>query len=332
MTPKDGYRASLHWRTVFALALIWTSSQAAPLRGPTHVHAAVFAGMDDGTRNRFLETETPMLGATLTVNPDFPLDESAISGIAIDSTNSVHQSGVLITPRHYVAADHNGSSAPWFRGSDGVIREYQTTGSIRLTTDYFLDGMPMTGNSDIRIWTLDDSAPLPGDHGVQPMPILTGPPAAFLDRELFVSDQFNRFGRNLIDDVALSTFTETDDVPNQPTNAIFYDYDSLASGNGVGSDEIYLSSGDSGNAAIAVVDGSVALVGNHFGIITDTSPPISVSTWLSPYVAQINEYTSSQAGGYTVSTIVVVPEPSSAFALGSFAIGAALHRRKRRPL
>ena len=281
---------------------------------PSPLDAATFAGMDDGTRNRFLESGPPELGSTLTINPDFPLDESAISGIAVDSQdpdNFTNRSGVLITPRHYVAANHFNSSAPWFRGSDGVVRQYETVASTLLTTDFMFEGELMTGNSDIRIWTLDDSVALPGAHGVMPLPILSGPQGGFFGREIHAGDQFNQFGRNIIDEIGLATFGTTDDVPNQPTFAIVYDLDLVGTPGSVGGDEIFLQGGDSGNAALAVVDGQVALVGNHFGVDGTEIPPISVSTWLSPYVDQINAYTSAQAGGYTVSTVMVVPEPAS---------------------
>ena len=294
---------------IFVLVL----SIVAPAR---FADAAVFAGVDDGMRERFNGAGAPSIGATFALNPNFPISESQISGIAIDSNGGSHQSAVLITPKHYVAANHNATTAPWFRGSDGVIREYQTVGSTLLTTDFEFDGMMMTGNSDIRIWTIDDSMPLPGDHGVTPIPILQGPQGGFINRELFASDQFNRFGRNVIDDIDLATFSNNGaGVPNQPTFGIVFDFDTLASGNGVGPDEIHLASGDSGNAAIAVVDGNVALIGNHFGVDNTANPQLSVSTWLSPYVGQINNYTSAQSGGYTVSTITVIPEPGSAFAL-----------------
>lgn len=292
--------------------------------------AAIFAGVDDGTRSRFLGGAAPVLNSPIAVNPDFPINETLISGIALDSNGSLHQSAVLITPRHYVAAAHNATTAPWFRGSDGIVREYPTVSSTLLTTEYELDGMTLVGNSDIRVWTLDDSVPLPGSHGVTPLPILTGTPAAFFGREIYASDQFNSFGRNIIDELALSTFSSTDDIPNQPTFSIVYDFDSLASGNAVGPDEIFLRSGDSGNAAIAIIDGNVALVGNHFGIDPDARPQLSVSTLLAPYVDQINAHTSQQPGGYTVSTIVLVPEPSSGLAMAIATTTIVLARRRRR--
>ena len=299
---------------------------------PSPASAATFAGMDDGTRDRFLESGPPTLGSALTVNPAFPLDESAISGIAIDSqdpTNFTSRSGVLITPRHYVAANHYNSSAPWFRGSDGIVRQYETVGSTVLTTDYLLDGVPMTGNSDIRIWTLDDSVALPVDHGVTPMPILTGPQGGFIGREIYAGDRFNQFGRNLIDEIDLATFRFTGEIPDQPTFAIVYDLDPVGTGGSVGADEIFLQPGDSGNAALAVVEGQVALIGNHFGVSGAAIPPISVSTWLSPYIPKINDYTSAQVGGYTVTSIMVVPEPGSGGVL-FFVSAVCLIRRRAR--
>ena len=85
---------------------------------PASAEAAVIAGFDAVRHNRFL--------TGFESNPAFFINEGLISGVALNRAT-------LITPQHYVTARHANTSAPIFRGSDGVVRTYATAGGTTLT-------------------------------------------------------------------------------------------------------------------------------------------------------------------------------------------------------
>lgn len=291
--------------TVIALAFV--SNQAT---------AALIAGFDPERHNRFLADGTP--------NPGFLMDEAMISGVGLSPA-------VLITPLHYLSATHIGSGAlnPQFRGSDGVVRTYESGpsgSSVQLTTNLPGGG---TAPSDLQLHRLKD--PIPSEHGVQPLALIGGSTDDLIGREFFVTGQANQAGRNVIDDVVIAQFTGG----VTPSFVIQYSFDSETNGGrgSLGVDEAGLLSGDSGRAALLRVGDEFVVLGTHFGIDLPEGeiPNLNVlynsfSTIITPYLKDITALTS--ADGYSIS-VVAVPEPSSVL-LGSLACVMILSFRYRR--
>ena len=124
-----------------------------------------------------------------------------------------------------------------------------------------------------------------------------------------------RVGRNELDGFY-------DDVVLVPptanvTDMITYDNDSP----GLGADEAYLQSGDSGGPLFITVGSELVLIGIHAG----TDPTLSASSFLSNYSTEISAIV--EAGGESLTLISAVPEPSSSLL---FALGAVILMLRRR--
>ena len=124
-----------------------------------------------------------------------------------------------------------------------------------------------------------------------------------------------RVGRNELDGFY-------DDVVLVPpaanvTDMITYDNDSP----GLGADEAYLQSGDSGAPLFITVGSELVLIGIHAGI----DPTLSASSFLSNYITEISALV--EAGGESLTLISAVPEPSSSLL---FAMGAVILMLRRR--
>ena len=124
-----------------------------------------------------------------------------------------------------------------------------------------------------------------------------------------------RVGRNELDGFY-------DDVVLVPpaanvTDMITYDNDSP----GLGADEAYLQSGDSGAPLFITVGSELVLIGIHAGI----DPTLSASSFLSNYITEISAIV--EAGGESLTLISAVPEPSSSLL---FALGAVMLMLRRR--
>ena len=264
-------------------------------------------------------------------NPTFLIDEALIRGIGVNSR------AALITPRHYLTAAHSPSTSATFRDPTGTLRTFSTVSSVDfVTTDP--DG---TGTSDLRMYTIDDAGPLPTDFGIDPLAVFGGETATLVGREFFVYGNGARAGRNVIDDVQVVTF----DTGARPTENILYLFDTDTNGGsgGLGGDEAGLQGGDSGYSALIDVDGTLAVIGPHFGIdvpdgTTVAQQPnyLSATTLATRYLDQIDAVTLAQ-GNFLAQRVsfTAVPEPSTAIALvGMFATWVARRRKqsfKRQP-
>lgn len=281
--------------------------------------AAVFDSFDPSVHSRFL--------ANGDVNPAFFVPESSITGVAGDPSDPDNRA-VLITPFHYLTAGHVSEFSPMFRGSDGVLRTYTGTTFVDLTTN----AGTVTGGSDLRLVRLD--APIPAAHGVTPLALLDGNPSDIIGQELTVFTAGNLAGRNVIDNIVISSFAGG----TSPTFAVQYGFDTATNGGtgGLGADEVGLTGGDSGHAALVQIGDEFAVVGTHFGIdISMGQVPSagdqynSFTSLVTPYLDEIDSIT--QADGFSIRTLSVsaVPEPAHwIFVLG---IGLALVTfRKRR--
>lgn len=271
--------------------------------------AAIFADFDSATHDRFLPGDLP--------NPGFLIDEAQLSGLALDR-------GVLITPQHYITATHTTVPSVSFRGTDGVIRTYNSVSSQSLLTTVLGEGDVA---SDIRIHRIAS----PVDPSIVPLPVAIGGMSNFVGQEIIAYDQNGRAGRNIIEAVGQVEF----DTGNGDSETVVFRFDTDTNGGtgGLGDDEIRLVGGDSGHAALISIDGQIGVIGAHMGVAFaadegTTGLHYSFSTLLSPYESQLN--TIVEADGYSLSTLAVtaIPEPSSVSVL-MMLIGCFLQRRRR---
>ncbi|QDT12609.1 PEP-CTERM sorting domain-containing protein [Planctomycetes bacterium K23_9] len=315
----------------------------------TNALAAVFANYTPSRHDRFLSDGS--------VNNDFIMAGFDLSGISLGTPGDGTTGGVdpiggtsraiLITPQHYISANHASTTTPRFRGSDGVIRSYTSSSSTQLTTTR-ADGT--SDPSDIRLFTL--SAPIPESDLVNPFAIYSGSTNLLVGEEFFLisnpsvnADESltHRAGMNVIRDVEEVGFGA---AGTSPTTNIYYTFDTAANGgsNGTGGDtlgidEAGLIGGDSGNPALIAIDGQLAVLGTHFGISVPSGKSASAgdfyhnySTLLTPYLSEIEMLTAADGQSiYRLSiSVTAVPEPSSALLLFFVAAGG-MHRRSRRP-
>ena len=279
------------------------------------LQASVFAQFDAARHDRFL--------ADGSVNPTGLLASFDTSGVGFNSR------AVLISSKHYITAHHLPTGTPSFRGSDGVVRSYATSGFTQLTT---IDPVA-PGLSDIRLYTLAD--PIPVLHGVAPVAIAAGSSSSFVGEEFFLVGQGNTVGKNVIDQTTPVSFAGG----VSPSHSIFYSFDTDTNGGsgGLGGDEAGLIGGDSGHPALIDVNGQLALIGTHFGI---SVPPgnnaangdfyFNFTTRLTPYLDEINTLVAADGESITtlsLDSVVAVPEPNSLIVLSAF--GLVLIRRRK---
>jgi hypothetical protein len=185
--------------------------------------------------------------------------------------------------------------------------------------------------SDVYVGRL--TAPIPdGDH-IAHYPVLmlssSNNYAAYVGMTIYNYGRPYDVGRNVIS--SIQPYAEG----GQDGPGMFFNYDSP----GLGSDETYLIGGDSGGPSFAVVDGKLALLGEHFstygtsGLIPfdGGAPKAGDGSWWSvdgflPYF--VNDINAILPEGQQIAT--VVPEPSSMILLlaGLLAAGALATRRR----
>ncbi|WP_168565881.1 hypothetical protein [Crateriforma spongiae] len=283
--------------------------------------AAVFDSFDPDRHVRFA-TGAISVGSELPVNSGFLIDHNQISGVGINSV-------ALITPQHYVTADHAATGVAQFRGSDGIVRQYASNGFTTIARG--------GNNTDIRIYTL--AYPIPTAHGVKPLSIATAPFAPdWMDRNLYVFGKRNVEGTSMqvagVNDVSVVA-SNVELNTGQITNSIEFAFE-----RGTSSDEIGLQGGDSGSTTLTWAGGQLVLAGLNSGIQTGVSPTdtsgvyLNYVTYLGGYVNEINDYvgqTEYQGQALSISTISVtaVPEPGTLLACGVIA-GVGVVRNYRR--
>ena len=274
--------------------------------------AAIIAGLNADRHDRFLSDDSP--------NPGFFVDESQLTGLAL-------KRGALISPRHYVTATHITSENVTFRGSDGVLRTYNSIDSLSLTT--LVEGEPPTA-SDIRVHRLDQEV----DSSITPLPVVVGDLDALVGNELIAFDRNVRAGRNLIDAVGVVEF----ESGNGDTVAIQYSFDTDTNGGsgGFDPDEIGLLTGDSGNIALIDINGQIGLIGAHMGIDVPEGNDPNQGDFYNSFSTVVGAYQSElisilAADGYTLQTIAItaIPEPGPvAFLIAGYLVFFARRRRQ----
>ena len=253
-------------------------------------------------------------------NSGFFVDESQLSGLA-------YRSAVLISPRHYVTANHIAGDTATFLGIDGIERTYMSSSSQRLLTNVVGEGLV---GSDIRVHRLDNEV----DPAIRPLPIIVGSDAAFVGREVIAFEQHSWAGRNIIDAVEVVEF----DNGTGDTNTIRFSYDTDTNGGtgGLGIDEIGLLSGDSGSTGLMMVDGTLGIIGTHMGIDVPDGKNAgagdrydSFTTVLSGYEDQLTDILSADNYQLMKLSITAIPEPSFFVLLGFAFVGMTVRRIRR---
>jgi len=222
-----------------------------------------------------------------------------------------------ISDTYYVTA--------WHARAIGPATFYETNDPLGTTVTVGWDSLTRIGSTDIAIGRFSSS---PGSsiaiYGIadETTTQATFASSSYFDMEAFVvglngtggntTTNF-RVGRNemdgFYDDVALTATNITD--------MITYDRDSP----GLGADEAYLQSGDSGGPLFTTLGSELVLTGIHAGI----DPTLSASSFLSNYITEISAIV--EAGGESLTLISPVPEPSSSLLIALGAVILSLRRR-----
>jgi hypothetical protein len=299
------------WPLLTALVAGFAALAASPLS-----EAAVFSAYNPAIHNRFVTGTTP--------NPTFLLSSYNLTGVGID-TPSTH-GALLITPQHFIAANHFKSSTVSFLDASGATQNFSGVTYTAMTTT-FDDGTGnmVTMDSDLVIGRLPSA--IPGSMGISPLPIAIGDPSLFAGEQLFVFGQNNQAGRNLIDDIVLVAVSDGAGGIQLPTFTTAFDFDTPTNGGtgGVGDDEIGLVGGDSSYQTLMLIDGQLAAVGANFAV--SGAPPSNYSNFSSfaaHYLDQIQALVGQD--GHSVSTLTI-PEPSSILLLGGATALLLLRRR-----
>ena len=223
-----------------------------------------------------------------------------------------------ISDTYYVTA--------WHARASGTLTFYEDNDPLGNTVTVNAPSLTRISNTDIAIGRFSSSpGPTIAIYGIADefTTQATFASSSYYDMEAFVvglnntgtgTTQF-RVGRNELDGFY-------DDVVLVPpaanvTDMITYDRDSP----GLGADEAYLQSGDSGGPTFITVGSELVLIGIHAG----TDPTLSADSFLTNYIPQISAIV--EAGGESLILISPVPEPSSALLLGLGAVTLILRRR-----
>jgi hypothetical protein len=230
----------------------------------------------------------------------------------------------MISPSFFISATHAHPGA----GAGVTFYPGNTTSGTSYTG--IVAGGTQIQSTDIWLGWLTQA--IPGTANIASYPVLTlGSDSAYLGRQIYNYGQSNYVGTNVIS--SIQSYTEI----GETMTGMFFDYDLAA-----GADETYLIGGDSGGPSFAVVNGQLALLGEHFstwgtsgqpgapggGIPTDdgnghltngdpntSNPSGEVGQWWSvdgfvpDYISDINAAMAAAGSSERVTT--VVPEPSS---------------------
>lgn len=252
------------------------------------------------------------------------------SGVGNTSTSGAGQWATMISPSYFVSAAHYhpgpGASLTFFTGNDpnGASHTY-SVGATTFQGSY--KGLP----SDL--WVGKLTSPIPTSDHITYYPIANlGGDSEYNNLPIFVYGVPNLIGRNAIDNGGIVDAPENvNDDPNLPvvkdTRSMQYTYNTGAAG--VGADEAYLVTGDSGAPSFAIVDGSLALVGAHYyhsGTDSGANGDFSGDTFVPFYASQINAALTGSG-----EQVTLVPEPGTGvLLLGAGVIFAGRRRRSVR--
>jgi len=223
-----------------------------------------------------------------------------------------------ISDTYYVTA--------WHARASGTLTFYEDNNPLGNTVTVNAPSLTRISNTDIAIGRFSSSpGPTIAIYGIADefTTQATFASSSYYDMEAFVvglnntgtgTTQF-RVGRNELDGFY-------DDVVLVPpaanvTDMITYDRDTP----GLGADEAYLQSGDSGGPTFITIGSELVLIGIHAG----TDPTLSADSFLTNYITEISAIV--EAGGESLTLISPVPEPSSSLLIALGAVILSLRRR-----
>jgi len=230
----------------------------------------------------------------------------------------------MISPSYFVSANHYhpavGDTVYFYYSNDpNGGYETRTVLSGQQIVDYY-------GNSDL--WLGKLSAPVSAQVAIYPI-LLLDTIGAYEGRELYAFGLSNtspahpnvRLGRNNIDPDSFAQYTDG------VTTSVAYTFDYNTT-SGLGADECFLKTGDSGGPSFSVVNGVPALVGIHwFNVYTKTEPyePIASGDTFVPWY--LWELADAMVGE---QPSVVIPEPGTLVLLVVAGLVLCQHLRLRR--
>jgi hypothetical protein len=236
----------------------------------------------------------------------------------------------MISPQYFITAYHwpanSASTLTFCEGNTTTsgVHTYAVDTGFHFTTTY--QGQP----TDVYLGRL--STPIPAEDHIAFYPVLTLPNLSdYVGKTVFNYGNPNTVGRNVISKV--EPYLEGGEYGY----GMFFNYDVP----GVGADETYLIGGDSGCPSFAVVNGSLALLGEHFstygtsGLIPfdGGAPKATDGSWWSVdgfLPTCIDQLNSVLPAGQQVSTVVPEPGTGLFLALAMASLWAVAWRRERR--
>ena len=208
----------------------------------------------------------------------------------------------MISPQYFITAYHlpanSQSTLTFHEGNDA------SSGAHTYDVDTGFGFVTTNNNQPSDVYLGRLTAPIPATDHIVFYPVLSLPNSSnYVGMTIYNYGNPNRLGRNVIS--RIEPYAEGSE--NQV--GMFFDYDAP----GLGEDETYLISGDSGGPSFAVVNGTLALLGEHFstygtsGMIPfDGGPPpgwrrfLVVGRWFYPRLRQPAQLgTASRSANHT---------------------------------
>ncbi|MDB6079219.1 MAG: hypothetical protein JWO82_2966 [Akkermansiaceae bacterium] len=223
-------------------------------------------------------------------NPGFPIPIASLRGIGWpeQSTGEWHRQMAMISPLHFVYANHYTVSNTWrlsFELADGTLLNQQILNTQTVKNAQGQD-------TDLLLGTLQAPVSLAAT-GIAPFPVANlGSDANYLGQRAWVFGKVATAGRGTF--AGFGTLTA--DGFNH-TRFIYFDYKN-ASG---AADDCYFESGDSGSPTFIVESGQPALIGTHSYENEITGGHRSYDTFIPDYLTQLDAMMDAQ--GYHVKRL-----------------------------
>jgi hypothetical protein len=214
----------------------------------------------------------------------------------------------MISPQYFITARHASANfsptLTFYEGNSTATGGH----TYEVDTSFYYDATFAGLPTDVCLGRL--AAPIPAADHIACYPVLKlSNDSDYVGMNIYTYGNPNLVGRNVVSKI--ESYTEI----GETGPSMFFNYDEP----GVGPDETYLIGGDSGCPSFAVVNGKLALLGEHFstygtsGLIPfdGGDPKAPDGSWWSvdglvpAYIDQLN----ANMGG---DRITVVPEPSTA--------------------
>ncbi|WP_404307182.1 PEP-CTERM sorting domain-containing protein [Neorhodopirellula lusitana] len=278
--------------------------------------AAVFSSFSETRHDRFLDDGS--------LNPNYLLDHSRITGVAVSRA-------VLISPQHYLTAEHTEVINPTFVAADGTRHTYladagsrlvlQTTlqNDFELVSGTILPAGTVRG-SDLILVKLQN--PISAADGITPLALLGGDYYDMLGQTMIVQGKNSQTGSDTID------YIQTIELNTGAiSESLIYRWDGLAGGGST--DELRLEGGDSGEGSLVDLGSEYAFTGTNMGVATSGVSVFNFNTLVTPYLDQINAQVT--ADGYSITVLAVaVPEPATPLLIAALVgLGWARRRKER---